>query len=205
MSKRRKPVNRLIQDFETSGYANNDRKNVGLRRAENTLYASGFGLIMLGAWQLFEVLFRLVLDFENTKTRFMSFYGLFSGPESEGVSEGFIVGVVVSAVVIWALLSLIFQCMVGIMAMQEAKREKKRWFYLLMTFFLIYSAAIVFYEDARQMPQMFKSFDFFQIFCQEINDVLLVITAFIVMFCGIGVKLCRKGTKNPGKAGKESR
>ena len=135
----------------------------------------------------------------------MSFYGLFSGPESEGVSEGFIVGVVVSAVVIWALLSLIFQCMVGIMAMQEAKREKKRWFYLLMTFFLIYSAAIVFYEDARQMPQMFKSFDFFQIFCQEINDVLLVITAFIVMFCGIGVKLCRKGTKNPGKAGKESR
>ena len=53
MSKRRKPVNRLIQDFETSGYANNDRKNVGLRRAENTLYASGFGLIMLGAWQLF--------------------------------------------------------------------------------------------------------------------------------------------------------
>ena len=205
MSQRREPVNRLIQDFETSEYANNDRKNVGLRRAENTLYASGFGLIMLGAWQLFEVLFRLVLDFENTKTRFMSFYGLFSGPESEGVSEGFIVGVVVSAVVIWALLSLIFQCMVGIMAMQEAKREKKRWFYLLMTFFLIYSAAIVFYEDARQMPQMFKSFDFFQIFCQEINDVLLVITAFIVMFCGIGVKLYRMGTKNPGKAGKEGR
>ena len=205
MSKRRKPVNRLIQDFETSEYANNDRKNVGLRRAENTLYASGFGLIMLGAWQLFEVLFRLVLDFENTKTRFMSFYGLFSGPESEGVSEGFIVGVVVSALVIWALLSLIFQCMVGIMAMQEAKREKKRWFYLLMTFFLIYSAAIVFYEDARQMPQMFKSFDFFQIFCQEINDVLLVITAFIVMFCGIGVKLYRMGTKNPGKTGKEGR
>lgn len=203
--KKSKPVNRLIQDFETSEYANNDRKNVGLRRAENTLYASGFGLIMLGAWQLFEVLFRLVLDFENTKTRFMSFYGLFSGPESEGISEGFIVGIVVSAVVIWALLSLIFQCMVGIMAMQEAKRKKKRWFYLLMTFFLIYSAAIVFYEDARQMPQMFKSFDFFQIFCQEINDVLLVITAFIVMFCGIGVKLYRMGTKNPGKPGKEGR
>ena len=203
--KKSKQVNRLIQDFETSEYANNDRKNVGLRRAENTLYASGFGLIMLGAWQLFEVLFRLVLDFENTKTRFMSFYGLFSGPESEGVSEGFIVGVVVSAVVIWALLSLIFQCMVGIMAMQEAKREKKRWFYLLMTFFLIYSAAIVFYEDARQMPQMFKSFDFFQIFCQEINDVLLVITAFIVMFCGIAVKLYRLGINGFKKAGKESR
>ncbi len=203
--KKSKQVNRLIQDFETSEYANNDRKNVGLRRAENTLYASGFGLIMLGAWQLFEVLFRLVLDFENTKTRFMSFYGLFSGPESEGVSEGFIVGVVVSAVVIWALLSLIFQCMVGIMAMQEAKREKKRWFYLLMTFFLIYSAAIVFYEDARQMPQMFKSFDFFQIFCQEINDVLLVITAFIVMFCGIAVKLYRLGINGLKKAGKESR
>jgi hypothetical protein len=201
--KKSKPVNRLIQDFETSEYANNDRKNVGLRRAENTLYASGFGLIMLGAWQLFEVLFRLVLDFENTKTRFMSFYGLFSGPESEGVSEGFIVGMVVSAVVVWALLSLIFQCMVGVMAMQEAKRKKKRWFYLLMTFFLIYSAAIVFYEDARQMPQMFKSFDFFQIFCQEINDVLLVITAFIVMFCGIAVKLYRLGINGFKKTGKE--
>lgn len=201
--KKSKPVNRLIQDFETSEYANNDRKNVGLRRAENTLYASGFGLIMLGAWQLFEILFRLVLDFENTKTRFMSFYGLFSGPESEGVSEGFIVGMVVSAVVVWALLSLIFQCMVGVMAMQEAKRKKKRWFYLLMTFFLIYSAAIVFYEDARQMPQMFKSFDFFQIFCQEINDVLLVITAFIVMFCGIAVKLYRLGINGFKKAGKE--
>ncbi len=203
--KKSKPVNRLIQDFETSEYANNDRKNVGLRRAENTLYASGFGLIMLGAWQLFEVLFRLVLDFENTKTRFMSFYGLFSGPESEGVSEGFIVGMVVSAVVVWALLSLIFQCMVGVMAMQEAKRKKKRWFYLLMTFFLIYSAAIVFYEDARQMPQMFKSFDFFQIFCQEINDVLLVITSFIVLFCGIAVKLYRLRINGFKKAGKEGR
>ena len=203
--KKSKPVNRLIQDFETSEYANNDRKNVGLRRAENTLYASGFGLIMLGAWQLFEVLFRLVLDFENTKTRFMSYYGLFAGAEIEGVSEEFVVITVIATVVIIALITLVFQYMVGIMAMQDAKRKKKRWLYLVITLFIIYSAVMVCFDDVRHMQDMIKTFDIFQIFCQEINDVLLVVTALIMLFCGIAVKLYRLGINGFKKAGKEGR
>ena len=48
-----------------------------------------------------------------------------------------------------------------------------------------------------------KSFDFFQVFGQEVNEVLLIMTALIMIYYGLRVKFLRmKITKNKQKEGR---
>ena len=190
-----KPVNRLIKDFEASSYAKNDKKNVKLRKAENTLYASGFGLILLGAWQLFELVFRLTLDFQNTRASFMVFYGYVGIDDVPGLSENAIAVIIIIACLVFSLVTLIFQCMAGIMAMEEAKRKKIRRFYLVMAVCLIQNSVMICINDVRYMTGMIKGYDIFQVFGQEIFDVLLVMTALIMLYYGIRVKVLRLSIK----------
>ena len=203
MSRKAKPVNRLIKGFENCELAQNDKTNVRLRKAENTLYASGFGVMLLGFWQIFELIFRLTLDYENTKSSFMLFYGYFGVTAFEGVSESFVVAIIVIALFVFSIFTLFFHYLTGRMAMQEAKRTQKRWFYLLMALALVYNTVITLYDDIHHMEGMMKSFDLFQVFGQEVNEVLLIMTALIMIYYGLRVKFLRmKITKNKQKEGR---